>query len=111
MSINIQNHLNKGEDKIGEIVFNTDPHDKPGGHWISMFIDLKGDNLDNTPGIYYFDCLWNKPPVEIKNLVKKIKKQGKRMNKEIIYLYNRITHFKKKMPNVECMPYILLKKC
>ncbi len=86
-SINIQKHLNKGEDKIG-IVFNTDPHDEPGEHWISMFIDLKGDNLDNTPGIYYFDSYGDKAPKEIKNLVKKIKNQGKKINKELIYLYN-----------------------
>ena len=32
--------LKKGKNKIG-IIFNIDPHYKPGSHWVSMFIDVK----------------------------------------------------------------------
>ena len=32
-------YINDGINKIG-IIFNTDPHDKSGAHWISLFIDL-----------------------------------------------------------------------
>ena len=34
----LKEHLSKGEDKIG-VVFNTDDHDEPGEHWVSMYID------------------------------------------------------------------------
>ena len=37
-------HLKQGIDKIG-IVFNTDDHDEPGEHWVSMYVDCVGKNL------------------------------------------------------------------
>ena len=36
--------LKKGYTKIG-VVFNTDPHDKPGQHWFSCFMDLEKGQL------------------------------------------------------------------
>ena len=49
------------------IVFNLDPHDKPGSHWVSMYVDL------NNGGIYYFDSYGYKPLKEILfNLNKKL---------------------------------------
>lgn len=47
--------LEKLKDKkcIG-MVFNTDPHNKSGQHWFSMYIDVTGINNVN-PSIYYFD--------------------------------------------------------
>lgn len=86
-SINLKNHLDKGEDKIG-IVFNTDPHNKSGQHWISMYIDLKGKSLHKNPCIYYFDSYGRKPPSEIEKLVEKLLKQSKKYNLGLNYLYN-----------------------
>ena len=43
------------------MVFNTDPHDRSGQHWFSLYIDLKGKNIKNKPCIYYFDSLASKP--------------------------------------------------
>jgi len=71
---NLKEHLRRGENKIG-IVFNTDDHDEPGQHWVSMYIDCKGVNL-SEPCIYYFDSVGDPPTSEIEVLIKKIKEQG-----------------------------------
>ena len=39
--------MKRGKTKIG-IIFNTDPHDKPGQHWISMFINIKKKKALNS---------------------------------------------------------------
>jgi len=88
--INIQNLLDKDYKKIG-IVFNTDPHNKDGEHWFSMYIDLIGINR-NKPTIYYFDSANHDINDEILEFVKKIKKQFKKLNTKIEFLYNDIQH-------------------
>lgn len=65
--------LNKlKHDKINKIgiIFNLDPHDKPGSHWVSMFIDMVKKQ------IYYFDSYGMAPPKEIVNLIERIKSQS-----------------------------------
>jgi len=86
-SFNMKKHLEKGQTKIG-IVFNTDPHTDPGQHWISLFADLKGHNLNGIPGIYYFDSYGYKPCDEIQELIDKIKQQAADCKKPIKYFYN-----------------------
>jgi len=85
-SFNLKDHLKKHK-KVG-IVFNTDPSTEDGKHWISMYVDLLGQNMNSNPGIYYFDSFGHKPPKEIKDLIDKIKKQGKDVDKEFLYFYN-----------------------
>lgn len=85
--INIKKHLENQISKIG-IVFNTDDSSGPGQHWMSMYIDLNGKNLDGSPGIYFFDSFGSNPSKEIKDLISKIKKQGKSINKEFIVFHN-----------------------
>ena len=58
--------------KLG-VVFNLDPHDKPGSHWVSMFADL------NNGGIYYFDSYAKPPSLEVRNLLERIRTQGNKM--------------------------------
>lgn len=101
-SFNIKNHLDKGETKIG-IVFNTDPSTEDGEHWISLYIDL-GKHNNDFPGIYYFDSFGNKPPKEIKELIKKVQKQGKKYNYEPYYFYNDYAYQKK---NSQCGMYAI----
>ena len=84
---NLSKHIDKGENKIG-IVFNTDESSKSGKHWISMFIDIMGQNLDGQPGIYFFDSFGSKPIKEIKDLIKKIEKQGTKKNIEFVVSHN-----------------------
>jgi len=87
---NLKKHLNNGEYKIG-IVFNTDDHDEPGEHWVSMYIDCKGKNL-NEPCIYYFDSTGDSAPEEIKVLIQKIKEQGLKNNITFTDLHNDLEH-------------------
>lgn len=100
-SFNLKKHINDGHTKIG-IVFNTDPHDEPGQHWISLYIDCNGKNMNNIPGIYYFDSYGDKPVDEIKNLISKIKDQGNSRNIKFKYLYNDHPFQKK---NYQCGMY------
>ena len=65
-NINIKNLYLRGIRYIGA-VFNLDPHDQPGSHWVSLFI-----NLFNG-GIYYFDSYGTKPPKEVVDLMEKVR--------------------------------------
>lgn len=47
-----------GKDCIG-IIYNLDPHNKGGSHWIASFIDIK------VKEFYYFDSYGMKPPQQI----------------------------------------------
>lgn len=69
-NINLNNLSQKGKTKIG-IIFNTDPHYKPGSHWIAMFIDL------NKRFIFYFDSNGDERPNEITAFIDKLCKQWK----------------------------------
>jgi len=61
------------------IVFNLDPHDQPGSHWVSMFVDM------NNGGIYYFDSYGKEPPLEVAVLMERIRVLGNELiNKNII---------------------------
>tara|TARA_B100000963_G_scaffold222068_1_gene193575 strand:+ start:698 stop:1789 length:1092 start_codon:yes stop_codon:yes gene_type:complete len=71
-NIDIEDLIKKGKTKIG-IVFNLDPHNRGGSHWVSMYTDLmKG-------GIYFFDSYAHKPKQEIYQLMKRLKEQGNQL--------------------------------
>ena len=67
--LNLKKIYSNGYKKLA-IVFNLDPHDQPGSHWVSMFIDM------NNGGIYYFDSYGTEPPLEISVLMEKIRILG-----------------------------------
>ncbi len=102
--INLKQVLAKGKRRIG-IVFNTDPSDKPGKHWVSMFIDLRG-NPDQWE-VNYFDS-YGKARVapEIRDLIKYLKTQNPsmivRMNCSDDFCTAMINHQKL---NTECGVY------
>ena len=77
----LSEQIKKGKTKIG-IIFNTDPHNKPGQHWISMFINIKKKK------IFFFDSVGDKAPKEIMVLVNRIIKQGKKLNINIKFDQN-----------------------
>lgn len=92
----INNHGEKT--KIG-IIFNTDPHDKSGEHWVSLFIDI------NAELIVYFDSAGSYIPDEIRVFVERIQKQLSRGGKkEYNFIINRRVHQRK---NTECGMYSL----
>jgi len=55
------------------IIFNTDPHDKPGQHWIALFIHLKKGEIS------FFDSTGDQPPDEIQEFINKFEKEGKQV--------------------------------
>ena len=67
---NLKEQIDQGKKKIG-IIFNLDPHYKPGSHWVSMFINVKKKQ------IYYFDSAGEPIPPGIKKFADEVTKQGK----------------------------------
>lgn len=94
----IGEQMKQGKTKIG-IIFNTDEHDKPGEHWISLFLNLKKRQ------IYFFDSAGSKPPKEIDSFVKKIKEQGSKIGLDFQYDQNHPVEHQYK--NTECGVYSL----
>tara|TARA_B110001452_G_C15240429_1_gene429448 strand:- start:518 stop:1459 length:942 start_codon:yes stop_codon:yes gene_type:complete len=72
---NLSNYLNSKprKNKIG-IIFNLDPHDKPGSHWVALFIDVKKNF------IFYFDSNGDGVPNEVQKLVVRIQDQALKLN-------------------------------
>ncbi len=68
--------LKKGKTDIG-FIFNTDYHDEPGSHWVSMHVKL---NIKEKDGyIFYFDSVGDEVPSEIIKLQKRIQQQGQKL--------------------------------
>jgi hypothetical protein len=67
--------------KIG-IIFNTDPHDKSGAHWISLFINLKKNF------IFFFDSNGTKIPDEIKKFCDRIIEQASKLKIKLTFDQN-----------------------
>ena len=90
--LNVEDMKKKGKTKVG-IIFNLDPHDEPGSHWVCAFVDIEGSSA------YYFDSYGFKPEKEIQVFLARMKSQGI----EHVY-YNDIRHQKK---GSECGMYCL----
>lgn len=71
-STNLKKMFDAGRHRIG-IVFNTDPHDGPGEHWIALFADMRPELAH--PRITYFDSYAQSPEKEIKVLMRRWKAQ------------------------------------
>ena len=93
--ININNLMKRDLKKVG-VIFNLDPHDKPGSHWVAMYLDL------NKKSVYYFDSYGNSPPSEVEKLIERLQKQAKELGFEIDYQYNQVRH---QYENSECGVY------
>jgi len=96
--LNLEQLIKNGKTKIG-IIFNTDPHNKPGQHWISMFINIK------TATIFFFDSVGDKAPKEILKLVKRIKKQGQLLNPKINFKFDQNYPVEHQYGDTECGIY------
>lgn len=87
----------EGIHRLG-IIFNLDPHDKSGSHWVAMFCCL------NRCGIYYWDSYGYDPEPEIATLMKRLQEQGKAMGLTLAIESNNVRHQYK---NTECGVYCL----
>lgn len=92
--------LKEGKNKIG-MIFNTDPHNKPGQHWISLFINIKRGQ------IFFFDSVGDKAPKEIKILVERIIEQGKKLNPPRNFVYDENHPVSHQKGDTECGIYSL----
>lgn len=90
--------IKRNVNKIG-ICFNTDPHDKGGSHWISLFIDITKKYL------FFFDSNGIKAPKEVKVLVDRIKEQGRQLN--IHFEYSDNTKMIHQKLDGQCGVYVL----
>jgi hypothetical protein len=84
---NLMKHIKRGINKIG-IVFNTDPHNKPGEHWVSMFIDVR------AKVIFFFDSTSDKPQRYIKRFMKMVREQGMQAGINFEEYINDVPHQK-----------------
>ena len=83
------------------MIFNTDPHDKGGSHWISMFVNIK----KNT--IFFFDSAGDKIPKQIMKLVNRIIKQGKELDEPITFKFDQNHPVEHQYGESECGIYAL----
>ena len=82
--ISLRKMVKKGKYKLG-MIFNLDTHRQSGSHWVALYADL------NIGEIYYFDSYGNKPPDEIRELMKKLEHQGNELiNKKLLTLNQAI---------------------
>lgn len=93
-NLDLDEQLENGRPKIG-VVFNLDPHDKPGSHWVSVFIDAENKAFS------HFDSQGFRISPAIKKLYYAIKER----NPECTFSSNfNIIHQKK---NTECGIYCI----
>lgn len=91
-SLSLSELYKKGYRKIG-IVFNTDPHDKPGEHWIAAFANISDDI--EYPQMSYFDSYAHRPEPQIQELMQRWKEQIDKLGKHkkpMKLFYNSIRH-------------------
>ena len=94
----------EGYHKIG-IIFNTDPHDGPGEHWVALFADIRPE-LEHAR-ITYFDSYAQKPEKEIQALMRRWKEELDSRGihpKPVELSYNKTRH---QFKNSECGMYCL----
>jgi len=99
-NFSLKDQIKNGKTKIG-IIFNTDPHNKPGQHWISMFINIKKKT------IFFFDSTGDKPVTQIKTLIDRIKEQGLNLRQKIIFKVDSNEGIEHQYGNTECGIYSL----
>jgi len=99
-NFDLAKQIKNGKTKIG-IIFNTDPHNKPGKHWISLFINIKKKK------IFFFDSTGDKAPKEVTAFINKIKKQGLSLKPKINFVSDSNEGVEHQYGNTECGIYSL----
>ena len=97
---NLENEIKNGKFKIG-IIFNLDPHNLGGSHWVSMFINIKKSI------IFYFDSAGDEIPKEMMTFVERVKKQGKALKSPINFKFDQNYPVEHQYGDTECGIYSL----
>lgn len=95
---NVQIHRwwNQGIRQVG-IVYNLDPHDEPGSHWVSSFVDLENNC------VYYYDAFGTEQPYEINRFMESIASQLEEFHNEPCTV--RTNDIRHQFKNTECGVY------
>jgi hypothetical protein len=96
----LADQIKKGKFKIG-VIFNTDPHFKGGRHWISLFINIKKEE------IFFFDSAGDPIPNQIKKFVDTVIEQGQQLPKKIDFKFDQNYPIEHQYGNTECGVYSL----
>lgn len=91
----LKKQLRSGKTKLG-VIFNTDPHDQSGAHWISLFMDI------TKKFIFFFDSTGDSMPTEVSRFINTLKKQGEEEGIQFKVISNKLRHQKK---DTECGVY------
>ena len=67
-NVRIKQWWKQGIRQVG-IIYNLDPHDEPGSHWVSSVIDLENNH------VYYYDSFGIEQPYEINTFMENISTQ------------------------------------
>ena len=94
---NLKDMIDRGIYKVG-IIFNLDPHDKPGSHWVCVFIHIK------KKYVYWFDSYGEKPEKQIKKFMNMVLNQASKLGLKYKYLENKVEH---QRSDSECGMYCL----
>jgi hypothetical protein len=97
---NLADQLAHGKTKIG-VIFNLDPHNKSGSHWVSLFINMK----NNT--IFYFDSAGDAVPEQIDKFVKTVQKQAQQLTPAIKLDFDQNHPVEHQYGDTECGVYSL----
>lgn len=95
--LDLRHLINRGKFKLG-VIFNLDPHYKPGSHWVSLFVNMKRNY------IFYFDSTGEPAPKQVKLLVKTITEQAAALGIQLDFIENDRVHQKQ---DNECGMYSL----
>jgi hypothetical protein len=99
-NLSLKNMIKHKKYKIG-MIFNTDPHNKGGTHWISLFINIK------KKYIFFYDSVGHKIPERLMNLVKNITTQGQHLNPKIEFTFDQNHPIEHQKGDGQCGVYSL----
>jgi hypothetical protein len=96
----LSTYMKKRTKKIG-VIFNTDPHNKGGSHWISLFINIP------KKMIFFFDSAGDEAPPEVMTFVKKVQQQGLEQTPPIHFKFDQNYPNEHQYSTTECGMYSL----
>lgn len=99
-AFSVEKLMKSGKTKIA-VIFNLAKHDKPGTHWVSLFIDL------DDKYIFYLDSAGETIPDEIDELKKRVIEQCEQLTTPITMTYYENYPLSHQMGNNECGMYAL----
>ena len=96
---NLKNYIRKKKTKIG-VVFNIDPHTKPGSHWVALFINTE------KRALYFFDSTGDRIHKHINRFRKAVQEQAWR-DLHQRYRFSQNHPVEHQFGDTECGMYVL----